>query len=112
MPRDWSPSVGSSTLITSAPRSAKSSPADGPAMQRGSSRTRLPARGGRLVMECGPHPPAPSPWARERGRRLDVDGFSWGSGGVAGGGEGAVELLGGHRDLGQPDADGVADGVA
>src|SRR5258706_4908659 len=50
MPRDWSPSPGRSTLITSAPRSARSSPAEGPAMMWPSSRTRTPWSGSGVVM--------------------------------------------------------------
>src|SRR5947208_21822 len=41
-----------------------------------------------------------------------VRGGEGGAIGGSGGGDGAVELFGGHRDLGQPDAGGVADGVA
>src|SRR5258705_12794060 len=50
IPGDWSPSPGRSTLITSAPRSARSSPAEGPAMMWPSSRTRAPSSGSGVVM--------------------------------------------------------------
>src|SRR4051794_13082648 len=46
-PRIGSPDPGGSTLITSAPRSPSSWPANGPAMNEPSSRTRRPASGGR-----------------------------------------------------------------
>src|SRR5262245_11048543 len=50
MPRVWSPSPGRSTLMTSAPRSASSSPAEGPAMMWPSSRTRSPSSGSEPFM--------------------------------------------------------------
>src|SRR6478752_844787 len=48
-PRIGSPVPGGSTLITSAPRSPSSWPANGPAMNEPSSRTRRSASGGRAV---------------------------------------------------------------
>ena len=47
--RDWSPPRGSSTLMTSAPRSASSRPPEGPATIWLSSRTRKPVSGRRPV---------------------------------------------------------------
>src|SRR5881397_1747330 len=49
--RDSSPPPGSSTLMTSAPRSARRAPHHGPAMTRERSMTRMPSRArGKVVM--------------------------------------------------------------
>src|SRR5262249_6609338 len=55
-PRVSSPDPARSTLITSAPRSASTCPAQGPARMRASSRTRKPVNGFvilRLYLSCG-----------------------------------------------------------
>ena len=52
-PRVWSPAPGGSILITSAPRSASSMQAYGPAITWLMSSTRTPARGsGSVVLVC------------------------------------------------------------
>src|ERR1044072_1955527 len=59
-----SPVLERSTLITSAPRSASTWPAHGPARMRASSSTRTPANGPGMVSPCENKPGSP---ARDEG---------------------------------------------
>src|SRR5882724_3830189 len=110
MVRDWSPSPGRSTLTTSAPRSASSRPADGPAMMWPSSRARRPSSGSApagVVMGCpsnsmaarGPSiEPAP---AQQRHQILHLLVHAASGVGAVGEVRGAIERRGGGPDGGE-----------
>src|SRR5579859_870159 len=74
--RPGSPALGSSTCTTSAPRSASSVPASGPAITCANSTTLTPARAGRDFVSaviCPPFTPPPLPSVPRQGELLQAD---------------------------------------